>query len=205
MIPVASIVINALIVPLSVAAWLWILLGVSDSGSLADTGVLSLRYFTVLSNLFSAVVSLVYLVVCLATGAEPPLWLVTLKLVAAASVMLTFITVMTILVPLYGLPDLLRGGNLWLHGILPLLAAVDCCVFVHVGEIPFAMTLFAMLPPAAYGAFYLREILAHGAEEDGFVYDFYGFLRWGWSGVPVVFAVVVLATWGIALALWLIG
>ena len=205
MIPVASIVINALIAPLAVAAWLWILLGVTDSGSLADTGVKSLRYFTVLSNLLSAVVSVIYLVVCCSTGAEPPLWLVTLKLVAAASVMLTCVTVMTILVPLYGLPDLLRGGNLWLHLILPLLAAVDCCVFVHVGAIPFGATLFSMLPPAAYGAFYLHEVRVHGAEEDGFVYDCYGFLRWGWKAVPAVFAGVVLATWAIALILWLLG
>ena len=205
MISVASIVINTLIAPLSVAAWLVILLGVTDSGSLADTGVKSLRYFTVLSNLFSAVVSLIYLVVCAVTASAPPLWLVVLKLAAAASVMLTCITVMTILVPLYGLPNLLRGGNLWLHLILPLLAAVDCCVFVGVGKAPFEATLFAMLPPAAYGAFYLHEVRVHGAEEDGFVYDCYGFLRWGWKAVPLVFAAVVVVTWVIAIVLWLLG
>ena len=205
MVPIPSIVINALIAPVAVAAWLSILLGVTDSGSLADTGVKSLRYFTVLSNLFSAVVSLVYLAVCLATGAEPALWLIALKLVAAASVMLTCVTVMTILVPLYGLPDLLKGGNLWLHLILPVLAAVDCCVFVGVGQLPFTATLFAMLPTAAYGAFYLHEVIVHGPEEDGFVYDCYGFLRWGWKGVPVAFAAMLLVTWAIAVALWFLG
>lgn len=204
MVPTASIIINACIVPLSVIAWLWILLGVSDSGDLAHRGVGSLKYFTVLSNLFSAAASAIYLVVCLRTG-ELPLWLTTLKLVAASAVMLTFLFTALMLVPRYGVKSLYRGGNLWLHLVLPLLAAMDCCLFVPVSSIPYPMTLWAMVPTAVYGVFYLRTILIHGAEENGVVYDFYGFLRWGKKNLPFVVAAMLLATWLIALVLRFLG
>lgn len=205
MVPLVSIVINVIIAPLSVLAWLWILLGVGDSGDLAHKGVGSLKYFTVLSNLFSAVASVVYLLFCMKGDGQLPLWLVTLKLVAAAAVMLTFLVTALLLRPLYGWRSLYSGGNLWLHLVLPLLAAADCCLFLPLGEIPLGMTLWAMVPVAAYGVFYLARILRHGAEEGGVVYDFYGFLRWGKEKLPVVVAAMLLATWGIALVLRLLG
>lgn len=201
MAPLASIAINALIPPLSLAAWLWILLGVGDSGQLAHTGIGSLKYFTVLSNLFSAVVSTIYLIACIQGQTPLAPWLVTLKLVAASAVMLTFLTVTLLLVPLYGWRSMYRGGNLWLHLILPLLAALDCCLFVPIRTIPIAMTLCAMLPTAAYAVFYLWRVFSHDAQGPDPEYDFYGFLRWGKEKTPIVLAAMLLATWGIALAL----
>lgn len=200
-----SIAINVLIALFSVLAWLWMLLGAGNSGQLAQRGIGSLKYFTVLSNLFSAVVSVIYLVVCVIGGVQPPLWLVVLKLIAAAAVMLTFLTTAILLMPMYGWSGLYVGGNLWLHLILPLLAAVDCCLFLPVRDVPYILTLWAMVPVAAYGAFYLRQILVHGAEENGVVYDFYGFLRWGRDKVSMVLAAMLLATWGIALVLRALG
>lgn len=201
----ASIAINVLVALLSILAWLWILLGAGDSGQLAQRGIGSLKYFTVLSNIFSAAVSATYLVVCVGGGVQPPLWLVVLKLVAAAAVMLTFLTTAILLMPLYGWKGLYVGGNLWLHLILPLFAAVDCCLFLPVSDVPLSLTPWAMVPVAAYGAFYLRQVLVHGAKENGVVYDFYGFLRWGRSKIPMVLAAMLLVTWGIALVLRALG
>ena len=205
MVPLASIVINAAIPPLAIFAWLWILMGKTDSGSLSNKGVESLKYFTVLSNLFSGVVSAIYLVVCWESGLQLPLWLVTLKLVAATAVMLTFLVTVVLLVPMYGWKSLYRGGNFWLHLILPLLAAADCCLFLPLGEVPLHLTLWAMAPTALYGVSYLGRIFMHGAQQGDKEYDFYGFLRWGMRMLPVVLAGMLLSTWGIALALRLLG
>ena len=205
MVPLASIVINAVIPPLAVFAWLWILVGASDSGDLSRKGIESLKYFTVLSNLFCGVVSVIYLVVCWGSGLQLPLWLVTLKLVAATAVMLTFLVTALLLVPMYGWKGLYRGGNFWLHLVVPLLAAADCCLFLPVGEVPLRLTLWAMAPTALYGVFYLGRIFLHGAKKGDVEYDFYGFLRWGVKAVPAVLAAMLLSTWGIALALRLLG
>lgn len=205
MVPAASVVINVTIVLLSIAAWLMIVLGARDSGHLSHRGLGSLKYFTVLSNLFSAAVSAIYLVVCASGPAELPLWLATLKLVAATAVMLTFVTVIVLLNPIYGWRSMYSGGNLWMHLVLPLLAALDCCLFVPIARIPFAMTACVMAAPALYGVFYLARIIMHGSEEDLETYDFYGFLRWGWKRLPVVLAAMLLATWLIALALRLVA
>ncbi len=205
MVPLASIVINALVPPLAAFAWLWILVGATDSGDLSHKGIESLKYFTVLSNLFCGVVSVIYLVVCGGSGLQLPLWLVTLKLVAATAVMLTFLVTALLLVPMYGWKSLYRGGNFWLHLVVPLLAAADCCLLLPVGEVPLRLTLWAMAPTALYGVFYLGRIFLHGAREGDVEYDFYGFLRWGVKAVPAVLAAMLLSTWGIALALRLLG
>lgn len=205
MVPAASIVINALIVLLTIYAWRIILMGAKDSGDLAHRGLGSLRYFTVLSNLFSGAVSAIYVAVCVTGLTQLPLWLTTLKLAAATAVMLTFITVVVLLIPVYGWQSMYSGGNLWMHLVLPLLAALDCCLFVPVSEVPLPMTLFSVVPTLAYGVFYLSQIIAYGAEKDGVTYDFYGFLRWGWKRLPVVMAGMLLATWLIALGLRLVA
>ena len=204
MVPPISIVINAVIPPLAVAAWLWILVGATDSGDLSNKGVKSLQYFTVLSNLFSGAASGIYLAVCWGSVLGLPLWLVTLRLVAAAAVMLTFLVTAVLLVPLYGWKSLYRGGNFWLHLVLPLLAAADCCLFLPLGEVPLHLTLWAMAPTALYGAFYMGRVFLHGAKKGDAEYDFYGFLRWGVKAVPAVLAAMLLSTWGIALGLRLL-
>jgi hypothetical protein len=205
MVPVASIALNASIFVLSVVSWLWITTGFGDSGNLAARGIGSLKYFTVLSNLFSGAVSLVYSIVCLAGAVRLPLWLVTLKLVATAAVMLTFLVTAALLVPTFGWKSLYRGGNFFMHLVLPLLAVADCLLFVPMAGVPMHMTLWAMAPTAAYGAFYLGRIFMHGAQPGDDRYDFYHFLRWGTKMVPMVLATMLLATWAIAVVLRLLG
>ena len=204
MVSLISIAINVGILVLSVASWLVILTGFIDSGNMANRGLASLKYFTVLSNLFSGAVSLVYLLVCLG-GGPLPYWLVVLKLVAAAAVMLTFVVTVVLLVPAFGWRSLYRGGNFFLHLVLPLLAAADCCFFVAVEEVSLAMTLWAMAPTAVYATFYLSQVFLHGAKPGDPKYDFYSFLRWGTKMVPVVVAAMLLSTWGIALVIRLLG
>ena len=196
---IVSVLINVTIAVLSVVAWLMLAGDVSDPQKLAARGWESLKYFTVLSNLFSAVASLVYVLHCLVVGGQIPLWLTILKLAAATAVMLTFLTVVLLLGPYFGYGKLFLGGNLWMHLVLPLLALVDCWLFVPIGKTPLWMTAFALLPTLLYGAWYLARVLRHGAARDGVVYDFYGFTRWGKEKIPVVAAGMLAFSWVIAL------
>ena len=197
-----SMIINGVLVVMSPAAWLMLALGSGDAKGLAARGVESLKYFTVLSNLLSCLASLAYLVWTLTAGVPAPPWLLALKLMAAAAVMLTFLTVIVLLGPVLGWKKMYASGNLWMHFILPLLAAVDCVLFVPVGTLPFAATFVSAIPCALYAVWYLGKVVRHGAEKDGVVYDFYGFLRWGWSKAPLVTASMITVSWLLGLALW---
>ena len=184
-------------------AWLQLALGHNkDPKMLAARGVESLKYFTVLSNMFAALVAAAYLAVGLWSGVYPPAWMLTLKLVSATSVMLTFTTVVVLLGPAFGWRRMYASGNFWLHLVLPLIAMIDCCLFVPVQILPWQCTLLGMLPTVVYGAFYLWRIMLHGAEKNGKVYDFYGFLRWGTNGIPFVIVGMLLASWLIALGVY---
>ena len=198
----ASMIINGAIAILSPMAWLMIVTGVGAPERLAARGPESLKYFTVLSNLFNGAASLAYLISCLATGAAPP-ELLTIKLVATAAVMLTFLTVILLLGPSLGWRKMFSGGNLWMHLVLPLMATVDCVLYVPVGTLPFAWTFAAAIPCFLYGIWYLVTLARHGAKQGDKDYDFYGFLRWGWSRVPVLAVVMIAGSWAIGLVLWL--
>lgn len=199
-----SAILNVVIAVSSVAAWVSILLGTGDDRSLSHRGVGSLKYYTVLSNLFSAAVSLVYAKSLLGTAGTPiPAWLLVLRLTAATVVMVTFFVTLLFLTPQYGFKSLYRGGNFWLHLVCPLLATADTVFLAPVEILPLWSTAFAMVPTALYAVGYIRMVLAHGAEENGRVYDFYGFLKWGEDKIGLVAAVMLLVTWAIAVGLYL--
>ena len=56
----ASFSLNLFLVFASYAAWLTMLFRLVDSGSFADIGLWSLKYYTVLSNLFNGTICLLY-------------------------------------------------------------------------------------------------------------------------------------------------
>lgn len=201
-----SVILNVAIAVSSVGAWVSILLGSGDDKSLSHRGLGSLKYYTVLSSLFSAAVSLVYAKSLLSmTAGSYPAWLLVLRLTAAAVVMVTFFVTFTLLIPVYGSKALYSGGNFWLHLVCPLLAAGDTIFLAPVETLPFWSTAFAMVPTALYAVGYIREVLVHGAEEDGKVYDFYGFLRWGDDKIGLVAAAILLFTWANAIVLYLVS
>lgn len=201
----ASILLNIAIAIISVLAWISVVQGRGDDRSLMAHGLRSLKYYTVLSNLFSGPVSTLHVADVLLSHGSPASWILVLKLAAASVVMVTFLTVMLFLGPTMGWEYMFKAGNFWLHLALPLAAAADVCLFVPVGELPFLATLAPVAFTAAYGVFYLGRILRYGVERDGVVYDFYGFLRWGKDKIGIVVAVMLTATWLIAVVLWLIS
>lgn len=190
-----SIIINVIIVVYFFAAWISLAyLTPPVDEKLTGHGLESLKFFTILSNMGSAIVSIIYLIVVLLGSGTVPGWLLICKLVACAEVTVTFITVIAILIPKYGAKAMYGGGNLAVHLILPLLCIIDCVFFVPVGTLPLPMTLLALIPPAIYGMRYLGKIKRYGTERDGVVYDFYGFMRWGEEKIPVITAIMLSST-----------
>lgn len=154
-------------------------------------GIMCLRYFTVQSNIFAGVVALVALFYQGKTTK-------VLKLMSATATGLTFAVVAFFLGPMYGYHRMYKNANLYFHLIVPLIAIID---FILLTDVPKKMKwkiLSAMLT-VLYGIGYILNILINGM---GGRYprnnDFYFFLRWGWGVAILIFAVIILLSFGIA-------
>lgn len=196
------ILLNALIFAFTLLGiGIMLYLNGNDGGLLSSSGWENFKYFTVLSNVFCGIVA----GVCLVTKgltARCPMWLMVLKLAAAAAVMVTFLVVACFFGPLYTYPVLYRGSNLWFHLIIPLLGMAEFCLMD--GEIPFRMTFLTGAPALVYGCFYMGNILINGKGQWPDTNDWYGFVNWGWGPAMVIFACIVLTNWGAACLLrWL--
>ncbi len=185
-----SLALELLVAVMTPAAWCLMVFRGNHGGALSTTGLVSLRYFTVLSNLLAGAASLC----CLCLRRRPG-WLIRLRLTAAAAVALTFLTVLLMLGPLYGFLSMYRGANLWFHLILPLASCVGFVLLDGPRPLPRSAAWPAVLPMLLYGLGYCGNILAHGKGQGPATNDWYGFLNWGWAIGAVIFAALGLVTW----------
>ncbi len=196
-----SRIAKALLVLLVAAAWIQMI--PRAGGSLSSTGLRSLRYFTVLSNLLCGIAALIHLLAL--TRGPAPAWVLRLSYLGAVSVGVTLLVVMTFLGPLYGYLDMLRGANLWFHLVIPVLAILEN-ILLEQGERPSLRdSLLAILPTFLYGVGYLVNILLNGIGEWPDTNDWYLFFHWGVPTAMGIYAAILLLTWGIALALRALG
>lgn len=165
--------------------------------TLAITWKAQKRYFTTLSNIFSAVVSVVLLIieiVLLAGGkgiADLPAWAVVLKYVATVSVTVTFLTVMAFLGPIYGYKSQLGGTGAWVHAAGPLLAVIAIGFLEKGYALSFWEGFLGMIPTVIYGIVYLYMVVEKGEKNGGWE-DFYSFNRGGkW---PISFSAMMFGT-----------
>ena len=156
------------------AAWLMMFLG--PSAILASEGTQSLRYFTVLSNLFEGLVSIIWLATRIPKKGTH--LFEVLKLIACQSVFLTFVTVMAFLGPLLGYGVMFEGGNLWLHLVIPAVAAAEMIFFVR-EDFSIREVLLGLIPVILYGTVYS----VNPAWD-----DFYGFFQWGIPAALLIYA-----------------
>ena len=189
------ILINVFIEIIVPYSWLRMVFSTSD-GVLVSTGLRSLKYFTILSNLLEGFASVVFLL----NLKNKKQWVNLLKYVAAVSVGLTFLVVVVFLGPLFGYLFMFIGVNFWLHLIVPVLAMVE---FVIYNREIFTVkdNLIASLPMVIYGIFYLGNIIINGVGQWPDSNDWYGFMSWGLPVSIVIFFVIVAVTYGIGLVL----
>lgn len=199
-----AIIVNLFVGILSYAAWLWMVLSVSNGGPLTAGGLFSLKFFTNLSNLFNGAVCLVYAFRLLGSG-----WvsrrLKTWKLAGTAAAGLTFTTVMGFLGPVFGYQFMFNGPNFFLHLLLPVVSMLSFVLLERNTRIPFRNTLWAMVPVALYAVGYLTNVLVQGVGDWPDRHDFYGFLMWGWPVGLGIAAGLMLVTWLLAILLRALG
>ena len=130
-------------------------------------GKKSLRFFTILSNLFCAISALLLVL-------SSSYWAWLLKYVGTVAVTVTLLTVFFFLGPNMGYKPLLTGKDLYLHLFGPLLAIVSFCFMERWYDLSFTLSLLGILPVIVYGFVYLVEVVIRKNWE-----DFYGYNKGG--------------------------
>ena len=177
----------------------WIAIFVSASGTLMHNGINSLKYFTVLSNLFEGAASVIWLVSTRKNG-KASARAELLKYIAAAAVGLTCVTVLVFLGPLYGYPAMFAGGSLYMHLLTPVIAIAEI-IFLSDFTYTRKDNRLVMLSPIVYGVFYLGNNLINGIGEWPDTNDWYLFLTWGYPVGILIFVVICAVTWLLGLAM----
>ena len=191
--------VNIFLVLATIGAWL-VMCFFAD-GMLAQTGLRSLKYFTVLSNLLAGVAASAWLI---STGKEGNASagaserIERLKYIAAAAVGLTFATVAGFLGPIYGYPAMFQGANLFLHLIAPVTAMLEI-IFISDAVYTRRDNLMVVIPPFLYGMGYLANILINGIGTWPDTNDWYFFFAWGYPVGILIYAILIFVTWMLGL------
>ena len=197
---IADIVLNfACFVMVAVSVSMFFVRG--GSGNMDVVGAKAFRYYTVDSNILLGVASLVVAIsglMRLRSGKPLPKAVVLLKFCGTCVVLITFFTVIVFLGPVFGFAGMYANQSLYLHGVVPVLAALTLLILERGTEFSAWESLLSLIPTALYGTVYFIMVLAVGRENGGWE-DFYGFNmgdRWILS-----VAVMGLAAAGLALLL----
>ena len=197
----ASLVLDIIIAVMVFYAWARMIFQWGDNGTISAGGFRNLRYFTVLSNLLMAaasILNIVYTIIALKLNKEIPSWVSKLKYAGASAVALTLLVVLLFLWPVFHVPGLYSGANLFMHLIIPIMGGLS---FVLGGTetLKFKESFISVVPMLIYGAWYIGNNAINGIGEWPDTNDWYGFLSWGWGPGLIIFAVLILMTWGVAL------
>ena len=154
-----------------------------SNNPLVETGFDSYKFFTTDSNILAAMSSLVlipYEIQILRGKREKlPHATVVFKYIGMTAVMLTFITVMTVLLPQYDAGFLLLGTAFYMHLAGPAAAFVAFSFLETDTRIKFPETFLALIPSVLYGSLYLIQVVVIGEENGGWS-DFYTFNKGGY-------------------------
>lgn len=177
-----------------------------DGGILSGIGIISLKYFTVLSNLLMALIALACAVfelrVVRGASTDVPRALHLARFVGVNGITLTFMVVMVFLGPTIGYAAMFIGSNLFLHLIVPLLA-IATLVVPQLGRfVPMRFAPMGVLPMAAYAVFYCGNITINGLTSGPYGTDWYGFTMGGTVSLAVVLAIMFVGCLIIAFVLW---
>lgn len=176
---------------------------------LETTKIGMLRFFTVESNLFMGIVSLIFAIEEIQILKNKKDYIskhtYILKLMATSAVGLTFFIVFAYLGPITegGIISMLMNSNLFFHLIIPVIGILNFIFFEETDKIKFKDTFYGLIPTAIYEIYYMINVFIH--MEDGKVspiYDWYWFVQNGvWTAV-IVAPMILLITYIICLIIW---
>ena len=191
---------NALIVFFVALAW-GIMAFRHGGGQFSSTSFASLKYYTTLSNILSAVASgfLFVNLIRLKKGkiAEIPHFVFILKLAGSSAVGITFIVVLAFLGPVFGFGQMYIYANFFFHMLVPLMSMIEFVFFDRFDTCTWKGALLSTVFTLLYGTVYMTNLIINGRGAHG-QNDFYGFALWGWPIAIAIFSAIVLAHIGIA-------
>ena len=150
----------------------------NQTGLLQSSGFSNLKYYTVLSNLFEALASLIWVICAIVKRNTVSRFAERLKYIASVQVFVTFMVVVAFLAPIYGYERTCSGNNFWLHLAIPIAAVLEQ-IFLACTKMELKMNIIAVIPTLIYGAVYILNIVFNGKGEYPDINDWYGFLNWG--------------------------
>ena len=202
-----SLILNILIVVMVLFATIAMFTGFKFMNSkdivLTKSNIEMFKFYTVDSNLFMGIVSLIFIIFLLRKKNIPKL-IYIFKLSATIGVMLTFLTTAIYLAPYakYGYFSVFTNSNLFFHFLVPAVSFISVVFFEKTNKLNFKECLIVVIPTIIYALCYVINILMH--LENGKViakYDFYGFANGGVIGIVIVFIFMILVTFVIGFVL----
>ena len=169
-----------------------------EEGILTVYGAENLKFYTVESNLLIGIVHLLFLLFSIENGRIRP-WLERLLYITTVAVSLTFVVVVAFFGPSIGYSELFKGGNLFFHLLIPLIAIFVLCVFHRERWIPMWETALALIPTVLYGFYYVLILILHGVHFPET--DWYGFAAGGVVRSVINASLMLMITWILALVL----
>ncbi|MBQ8468358.1 MAG: hypothetical protein IJ542_01225 [Clostridia bacterium] len=151
------------------------------------TGIHSLRFFTVLSNIFVAIIAILFVIKTIKNLIEDkyefPHWMIVLKQIATAGVALTFATVVTMLAPASAITgkgyfSMFEHNNLFMHLLTPILAIVSFVFFEREKPLRIRESFWFLIPVIIYSIVYTIMVVFIGEANGGWK-DFYNFTLHG--------------------------
>ena len=211
-----SIVMNAIIFVLTVFATISIVIGfqfMSNINVLSSKNLAAFRYFTVDSNIFAGIISLIYVLYVNSRKKKypsekiiTPRWLAMLKLAATTGVTLTMMVTVFFLAPSSnrGFFALFMNSNFFFHFFTPVLCILSFVFLEPVENLRPIQTITGIIPMLLYSIYYITNIFLN--MNDGKIdrnYDFYNFLNGNIYNAWFVVPAIILITWLFSFLLWL--
>ena len=138
-----------------------------------------MRFFTTLSNIFSAAACAVMAAAVLFSAEGPFMsFAVHFKFLATVTVMITLLTVIFFLAPFAGFKAMFVKETFHMHLVGPLLAFLSFCFLEQRVMISRIWILIGTVPMLLYAVLYLYKVVIKGEDNGGWP-DFYGFNKTG--------------------------
>ena len=158
-----------------------------------------LEYFTVLSNVYAAVIAGIVFVYLILNFKKNdfilPKWLSLLHLSSATSLALTALTVICFLGPTQGFTIMYKEDMFFYHLFNPILTVTSFILVKH-PKYRYLYALFGVVPMLVYGAFYSSFVLSNVWK------DFYGFTFGGnWWAIFIALPIMICVTYLISFVL----
>ena len=188
-------VLEILVVLTTIGSWMRMYL--TGGGSLLSSrGLMSLKYYTTLSNIFAGIAAVIMIaVLARAKSGKVPVWAAVTKFASAVTVSVTFLVTLFFLAPTMGIGGLYKGELMFMHAVGPVLTVVSFFMNRDLPEMKPSSALWATLPTILYGGVYSANIMLNGVGSGMNTNDWYGFAAAGIHTVPFVYALMVLLTY----------